>query len=213
MILRNGILSTVRSRGRTVLFTLLIFLLTLSLSLGLGLWSYCAQTLAAMDATYTSIALVEYKGENYPDQYAADESARAAFSQLGDYSQVQGVELWESTQQGMVLTDGYQRPDGTIPYENQVVLAVFQITQKYVQESFTIEPEDLPEEYIIREGPTCTVKTKEGMWEDIQYYSLRSSRKEDVRVVASPRLTLIDETRDITLDLSWMEEAGNVFDR
>ena len=56
MILRNGILSTVRSRGRTVLFTLLIFLLTLSLSLGLGLWSYCAQTLAAMDATYTSIA-------------------------------------------------------------------------------------------------------------------------------------------------------------
>lgn len=90
MILRNGILSTVRSRGRTVLFTLLIFLLTLSLSLGLGLWSHCAQTLAAMDATYTSIALVEYKGENYPDQYAADESARAAFSQLGDYSQVQG---------------------------------------------------------------------------------------------------------------------------
>ena len=109
MILRNGILSTVRSRGRTVLFTLLIFLLTLSLSLGLGLWSYCTQTLAAMDATYTSIALVEYKGENYPDQYAADESARAAFSQLGDYSQVQGVELWESTQRGMVLTDGYQR--------------------------------------------------------------------------------------------------------
>ena len=213
MVIRNGILSTVRARGRTVLFSLLILLLTLSLSLGMGLWSYCAQTLEAMNQAYTSIALVEHMGENYPDPYAADDTARQSLAQLGDYSQVPGVTLWETTDWGVALSEGYQRPDGTIPYENQVVLAVFQITQKYVQESFTIELEDLPEEYMIREGPTCTVKTKEGMWEDIQYYSLLSSRKEDVRVVASPRLTLIDETRDITLDLSWMEEAGNVFDR
>lgn len=213
MVIRNGILSTVRARGRTVLFSLLILLLTLSLSLGMALWSYCAQTLEAMNQAYTSIALVEHMGENYPDPYAADDTARQSLAQLGDYSQVPGVTLWETTDWGVALSEGYQRPDGTIPYENQVVLAVFQITQKYVQESFTIELEDLPEEYMIREGPTCTVKTKEGMWEDIQYYSLLSSRKEDVRVVASPGLTLIDETRDITLDLSWMEEAGNVFDR
>ena len=60
MVIRNGILSTVRARGRTVLFSLLILLLTLSLSLGIGLWSYCAQTLEAMNQAYTSIALVEH---------------------------------------------------------------------------------------------------------------------------------------------------------
>lgn len=37
MVIRNGILSTVRARGRTVLFSLLILLLTLSLSLGMAL--------------------------------------------------------------------------------------------------------------------------------------------------------------------------------
>ena len=149
MVIRNGILSTVRSRGRTILFALLIFLLTLSLSLGLGLWSYCAQTLAAMDATYTSIALVEYKGENYPDQYAADETARMAFAQLGDYSQVPGVELWEPTQRGFVVTEGYLRPDGTIPYKDQVVLTVVQATQKYEQEVYTVTEEELPFEFML----------------------------------------------------------------
>ena len=49
MIIRNGIRSTLRARGRTILFTLLILLLTVALALGLGLWAYCAQTLAAMD--------------------------------------------------------------------------------------------------------------------------------------------------------------------
>lgn len=46
MILRNGVRSTLRARGRTVLFTLLIWLLTVSLALGLGMWAYCAQALA-----------------------------------------------------------------------------------------------------------------------------------------------------------------------
>ena len=129
MIIRNGILSTVRSRGRTALFTLLILLLTLSLSLGMGLWSYCAQTLNAMDEAYTSIALAEYMGQDYPDPYVADESAREALAQLGDVSQIPGVKLWETTQTGMALSEGYQRPDGTIPYEDKPVFTVFPITQ------------------------------------------------------------------------------------
>lgn len=54
MILRNGVRSTLRARGRTVLFTLLIWLLTVSLALGLGMWAYCAQALAAIDESYTS---------------------------------------------------------------------------------------------------------------------------------------------------------------
>lgn len=213
MVIRNGILSTVRARGRTVLFSLLILLLTLSLSLGMALWSYCAQTLEAMDQAYTSIALVEHMGENYPDPYAADDTARQSLAQLGDYTQVPGVTLWETTDWGVALAEGYQRPDGTIPYEDQVVLAVFQISEKYVQESFKIAPDELPEEYMIRDGSWCTVKTKEGLWENIRYYSMPSNLYADVRAVDSHGLTLVDDTQGITLDLSWMLEDGNFFDR
>ena len=62
MIIRNGIRSTLRARGRTALFTALILVLTLSLSLGLGMWAYCGRTLAEMDQRYTSVALLEYLG-------------------------------------------------------------------------------------------------------------------------------------------------------
>lgn len=82
MIVRNGVRSTLRARGRTILFTLLILLLTLALDLGLGMWAYCAQTLAAMDESYTSIALVEYMGEDYPEADVADEYARQAAQAL-----------------------------------------------------------------------------------------------------------------------------------
>ena len=215
MILRNGILSTVRSRGRTVLFSLLIFLLTLSLSLGLGLWSYCAQTLAAMDATYTSIALVEYKGKNYPDQYAADESARAAFSQLGDYSQMQGVELWEPTQRGMVLTDGYQRPDGTIPYEDKMVVSVFQLSEVFAFQECSAQLEDLPEEYLIYSDDRCTVHIQEGVWEDIPYYSSAPLETSAAYVTEQMNgtVTLIDKDRGLSMELSWLKNQGGFFRR
>ena len=162
MIIRNGILSTVRSRGRTALFTLLILLLTLSLSLGMGLWSYCAQTLNAMDEAYTSIALAEYMGQDYPDPYVADESAREALAQLGDVSQIPGVKLWETTQTGMALSEGYQRPDGTIPYEDKAVFTVFQITPQYTTEVYNIEPDQLPEDNLLRIDTFCTLKNHKG---------------------------------------------------
>ena len=78
MILRNGILSTLRGRWRTALFTALILLMALSLTLGAGMWAYCSAQLKALDENYTSIALMEYMGADYPDENAADAFARAA---------------------------------------------------------------------------------------------------------------------------------------
>ena len=72
MIIRNGIRSTLRARGRSMLFTLLIFVLTLTLSLGLGAWAYSSALLNQMEEGYTSIALVEYLGQDYPDQDIGD---------------------------------------------------------------------------------------------------------------------------------------------
>ena len=133
MIVRNGVRSTLRARGRSVLFTLLILLLTLALTLGLGMWSYCARTLAAMDSQYTSVALVEYMGQNYPDADTADDYTRQAAQALdGDaIAAIDGVELWESTDQTLAALSGYERTGGGIPYQDYGVMVVSDLSPIY----------------------------------------------------------------------------------
>ena len=135
MIIRNGIRSTLRARGRSVLFALLILLLTLSLSLGLGMWVYCAQALAAMDDSYTSVALVEYMGEGYPERDTADEQARqAALALNGEaIAAIDGVELWEESDQTLAALSGYRRTDGAIPYEDCAVVVATNFTPLYTE--------------------------------------------------------------------------------
>lgn len=133
MILRNGIRSTLRARGRTGLFTVLLFVLTLTLTLGLGMWNYCAGTLADMDENYTSIALVEYMGEDYPEENAADENARTAACELEevDISSLTGVTRWETTDRTLASLTGYTRLMGHIPYENAGIVAVSDLFPMY----------------------------------------------------------------------------------
>ena len=144
MIIRNGIRSTLRARGRSALFTLLILLLTLSLTLGLGMWVYCAQTLAAMDEGYTSVALVEYMGADYPSADAADEYARQAAQALdGDaIAAIDGVELWEGSDQTLAALSGYQRIDGTLPYEDYAVVVATNFTPMYTDGVQWFDPEE-----------------------------------------------------------------------
>ena len=101
MIIRNGVNSTLRARGRAALFFALILLLTLALSLGLGMWSYCSRALGLLDESYTSIAVLEYMGEDYPDADVADEYARQADQALDEdaVAALDGVELWEPADQ------------------------------------------------------------------------------------------------------------------
>ena len=133
MIARNGIRTTLRAKGRTALFTALILLLTLTLALGLGMWAYCRGTLAEMDETYTSVALLEYLGQDYPDGSVADENARQAASALDDdaIAAVDGVARWERNDRALAAMDGYLRSAGEIPYGDQAVLAVFNLIPRY----------------------------------------------------------------------------------
>ena len=114
---RNGILTTLRAKGRTLLFTLLIFVLTVALTLGVGMWACCAQLLTRFDETYTSIVLAEYMGEDYSDADIADADARETLDTLNDVAiaDVDGVKLWERTDQAALLTD-YRRITNTSPY-------------------------------------------------------------------------------------------------
>lgn len=133
MIIRNGIHSTLRARGRTGLFMAFLFLLTLTMTLGLGMWSYAAGTLAVMDENYISIALVEYMGADYPKEDAADEDARMAAGSLDTeaISAIEGVVRWEETDRTLASLTGYTRRMGDIPYKNAGIVAVSDLFPMY----------------------------------------------------------------------------------
>ena len=146
MPIRNGLSSTLRARGRTALFTLLILVLTVALALGLGMWACCGSLLARMEEQYTSVALLEYMGEDYPDEDAADGGARAALDALDGeaLSAVDGVELWEPARSTLVSIDGYKRPGGGSPYAGSAVV-VAAITPEFTLGRAPVDEADLPE--------------------------------------------------------------------
>lgn len=148
MSIRNGLLSTLRAKGRSALFVLLILVLTLALTLGVGMWGWSAQMLARFDESYTTVALLEYMGQDYPDPDAADAGARQALAELdqGALSAIEGVELWEQTDQTLAYLEGYNRRSGVIPYKDYgVVLTSTQFTGNYVFGSLYVPEEELPE--------------------------------------------------------------------
>lgn len=151
MIIRNGIRSTLRARGRSLLFTLLIFVLTLTLTLGLGAWAYSSALLGQMEEGYTSIALVEYLGQNYPQQDAADEYARAAAQELDTdaIAALEGVKLWEGNSRVLASVDGYSRNTGTVPYPDRAVLLCTQFTPYMVEGMVSVAEADLSKERVV----------------------------------------------------------------
>ena len=146
MPIRNGLLSTLRARGRTALFALLILVLTVALSLGLGMWAYCGALLARMEEQYTSVALVEYMGEDYPDADAADSGSRAALELLDQeaIAATDGVELWEKTKSTLVSVSGYRNSSVVTPYSDNAVI-VASIKAEYTTGYGAVDEADLPE--------------------------------------------------------------------
>ena len=124
--IRYGIRTTLRAKGRTRLFALLIFILTLALVLGVGIWTYCEQLLTRIEDTYTSIVLAEYMGEDYPDENAADEQAREAFAALDNeaIAAIDGVTLWENPDVNMAVLPGYKGTSSNVPYSDYGVVVV-----------------------------------------------------------------------------------------
>ena len=153
MSVRNGLFSTLRVKGRTALFVLLILVLTVTLTLGLGMWAYSGALLARMEEQYTSVALVEYMGEDYPDEDAADYDARAALELLDSeaMSTVDGVELWEQTKSTLVSVNGYKNSGVVTPYSNNAVV-VATIKPEYTTGYGVIDEADLPESRAVLYG-------------------------------------------------------------
>lgn len=126
MILRNSILSIIRSKGKSALFTLLIFALTLVLALGISVWASVAQFLEDCDEYYTTIGLVEYMGTGYPDDTAYDDAMAKALNSF-DSSSITTDEstlTWETPARALGYVDGFWRTDTLMPNRMYSVLVV-----------------------------------------------------------------------------------------
>ena len=126
MFIRNGIMSNLRERGRTALFSLLIMVLTVTMILALGVLLYCNAVLKECDGAYRSIALIEYMGSEYPKEDEPDEAARKAAKELTDENilNVNGVTGWTRGNTSFAFADGYARRVGNLPYGNRSVIIV-----------------------------------------------------------------------------------------
>ena len=161
MIIRNGILSILRERGRTALFSLLIVFLTITMILSLSVLLYCNAVTDACDAEYRSIALVEYMGPEYPSEEEPDPAARAAAEALTDETvlSIPGVTSWTRGSTAFASAEGYTRRFGALPYGGRAVITVSHVSQPKIQ-WYAFDEKNNP---IESEGSfsyyTCTLKT------------------------------------------------------
>ena len=133
MIVRNGIRSNLRSRGRTALFAGMILVLTLVMILALGVRLYCDSALSECDRVYRSIALVEYMGTEYPSIDEPDPAARAAAESIDDVAlrAVDGVNAWYRDCHTLSRVEGFQRLGNDMPYKDRGVIVVTHLAPKY----------------------------------------------------------------------------------
>lgn len=139
MILRNGIRSNLRARGRTALFAGMILVLTLVMVLALGVRLYSDAALAQCDRSYRSIAVVEYMGPEYPSQDEPDPAARAAAEAI-DYEAVlslAGVRAWHPECHTLSRVEGFQRLGNDMKYKDRGVIVVTHLAPTYVMEPVT----------------------------------------------------------------------------
>ena len=138
MFIRNGIKSNLRARGRTALFSLLIFFLTVIVILSLSVLLYCNAVIDSCDNSYRSIALVEYMGSEYPNEDVPDPAARAASEALADDAvlAVPGVTAWTRGSTAFAVVDGYTRRGGNMPYGRRGIIVVSRLSDPVYQSTY-----------------------------------------------------------------------------
>lgn len=126
MILRNSRSSILRMPLKAILFTLLIVAVTAFLYLGVNTFTASEQMLRACDENYTTIASIEYQGDNYPDESIYDEAMLSEVSQI-DFNAIAGqpeVLLWQPTDCSIGLIDGFVAHSASVYYRLFNVLVI-----------------------------------------------------------------------------------------
>lgn len=130
MIFRNSLHSIHRSKGKTALFTLLIFALTMALALSVSVWASVAQFLDDCDDFYTTIGLIEYMGTGYPDDTAYDQAMHQSLASFNTarVAEDDAVLSWEEPARSFGYVDGFWRTDTGVPGRDFSVLVVGNVT-------------------------------------------------------------------------------------
>jgi len=124
MLIRNSLLSLVRTKGKTFLFTLLIVALTLTLSLGVCVWASIQQFLDEADEFYTTIGLVEYIGRDYPQDTFIDQEMAEDLLDLD----ISGIEsdpaacFGDGSARYYGFIDGFWRDDDFMSGQNNALI-------------------------------------------------------------------------------------------
>lgn len=126
MIFRNSIHSIFRSKGKSTLFTLLIFSTTLALALSVSVWASVAQFLEDCDDFYTTIGIIDYMGTEYPDDTIYDPAMADALASLdtAKISDDDATLLWETPSRTFGFIQGFWRSDSYMPDKMLSVLVV-----------------------------------------------------------------------------------------
>lgn len=139
VLIRNSLLSLVRTKGKTLLFTLLIFALTLTLSLGVSVWASIRQFLDDADDFYKTIGLIEYIGQSYPEDLVSDPEMAEDLANLD----LSGVEndpatlLWDQTSRYFGYIDGFKRDDKVTQTFQPALLVISRVTYNTSYNAYT----------------------------------------------------------------------------
>ncbi len=214
MIWKHSCKSCLRMGWKAVLFALLTAMATMFLYLAGNTWLSSERMLRECDEAYTTIAVLEYIGDNYPGETEYDPDMQAAAAAF-DYSSITGSEhalSWEQTNLSVGSVEGMAARSQQIPYRSGCVLVVENI--RYVDGydaywgdivaapySFTEEARgkhvflDLPLDY---EHPVTEEKTFGGEVHEITSYPpLYTFDPEKRYVIAGEYTDLIRPTKTV----------------
>ena len=139
VLIRNSLLSLVRTKGKTILFTLLIIALTLTLALGVSVWASIRQFLDEADDFYTTIGLIEYIGRSYPQDNVSDSDMAEA---LVDFD-LTGIEndpatlLWDVSARSFGYVEGFKRDDKSNEATKPSLLVISRVTYNDSYNAYT----------------------------------------------------------------------------
>lgn len=150
MILRNSMTSILRTKKKTALFFLLIFLLSVFLGLGISVWAANRAMMAECEENYDTIAVFSYMGAGYPDETNLEDET---ISNLQYLDILQETEAWAGIEKNVLFAapssrclgwvKGYQPKNMTAPFGDAGIYVL-----KNVYAAAVFQNEDGPLEYM-----------------------------------------------------------------
>lgn len=194
MILRNSKNSILRTPFKTVLFALLIVAVTAFLYLGVNTWFSAARMLHDCDENYTTIAVLEYVGENYPDESVYDETMQQEVAAI-DFDAIAAlpqVTRYEATNCSLGLLENFSAHSALVPYQDNVVLVITDAYHIIGSDQYFVK---------VLRAPYCYRADVEGRSVYLNVNGLANELSEDAVYVIHGRIQSLSTTV-VTVDLT-----------